>query len=766
MNIRCKGMAAIAALVLLCSNARADWVESSDPLVVKAMPSPNTVPAQNPPSFSWARFPAGWGPYQIEIASDDRSFVTTAVVNRNWYLPSAALPNGSYKWRVRPLQNGFWSNQRPFSIDSRSTKFEVPENAALRSRILSKSRPRMLPSSFVPMSNWSAGQKRDLEQYSSWMSSEFERQTQLPQLSDTRWPLQISAPLTAAMYDQQHDVIQRVEEVSRQMEISAVLWRLKGEYKYFREAVLRGDQLVALNPKGPTGFIGQDQATRQIALSLIKTVDLLARDLDADRKARWLSNVAARTTDIYNDLASTRRLDQYPLDSHGDTALGYLSLIATLSLGDIAAADAWFDFSFRGYVSSLSPWSGPEGGFSLGTAYAEYAAAGFVALWDPLMAATGVNLYAKPWSLGFLDFAMQFTPAGARKHAFGDGSETEPDSRVFRAFASRMTSPRAAWYADSLGGTEDTLTMLVAPYPLPVSGTMARIPPANSAYFPAIGWTAMHNDINSSQRVSVFFKSSPYGSFVHSHGDQNGLLLSVANQPLLIKAGWYDWWGSPYWTDWYHQTKSQNAITFDGGQGQKVDGYREQLQYNGKITSFAAKPTYDYAEGDATAAYGGKLTMAKRQVWYLRNVDAVLVRDKLAAPAPHTYEFNLHTPAPITVEDSSKVRIVANGQSLCVRSLFPQSVFRKLSGAPPKPGTYEDHGAFMLRNDGRSVAEFLVLLDVQCKRPVVTFGTSGNALTVKVGGQTVTLDDSPDGRADLRTRPAASNVNASRQPVR
>jgi hypothetical protein len=65
------------------------------------------------------------------------------------------------------------------------------------------------------------------------------------------------------------------------------------------------------------------------------------------------------------------------------------------------------------------------------------------------------------------------------------------------------------------------------------------------------------------------------------------LLLSVAGQPLLVKAGWYDWYGSPQWTDWYHQTRSQNAITFDGGKGQLVSGYREQLQRNGSIVQFS-----------------------------------------------------------------------------------------------------------------------------------------------------------------------------------
>jgi Xaa-Pro aminopeptidase len=52
----------------------------------------------------------------------------------------------------------------------------------------------------------------------------------------------------------------------------------------------------------------------------------------------------------------------------------------------------------------------------------------------------------------------------------------------------------------------------------------------------------------------------------------------------------------------------------------------------------------------------------------------------------------------------------------------------------------EDHGAFYLKNDGKSAAEFLVLLDVGCKRPTVKFATSGTTRTLTVGTQTVNLN--------------------------
>jgi hypothetical protein len=256
------------------------------------------------------------------------------------------------------------------------------------------------------------------------------------------------------MASQQTDVRNRINEASRQLEAGCddVAPEARSGLPD-RSAEARRPAGRPEPEAGPTSYANQDQATRQIALSLIKGIDLLSGDLDATRKARWLENVRVRANEIYSNLAGDNgRLDQYPFDSHGNTSMIFMALISTLALGDMPDAQKWFDFSFRAYANTPSPWSGPEGGYANGTAYAEYAAGYMVALWDPMVQATGVNLYAKPWTLGFLDFATQFTPPGSKIHAFGDGSETKPDQRVFRAFANRMVSPRAAWYVANLGG--------------------------------------------------------------------------------------------------------------------------------------------------------------------------------------------------------------------------------------------------------------------------------------------------------------------------
>lgn len=116
----------------------------------------------------------------------------------------------------------------------------------------------------------------------------------------------------------------------------------------------------------------------------------------------------------------------------------------------------------------------------------------------------------------------------------------------------------------------------------------------------------------------------------------------------------------------------------------------------------------------------------------------MLVRDKLTATSAHTYEFNLHAPAPIVAANASNVSVAVNGQSVCVRSLGAGAAWETRSGAAPKAGITEGHGAFTVKNDGRSAAEFLVLLDVGCKRPVVNIANNADgSRSVTVGAQSV-----------------------------
>jgi hypothetical protein len=260
------------------------------------------------------------------------------------------------------------------------------------------------------------------------------------------------------MAAQQREIANRVDEASRQLEAAAILWRLKKDPVHLKEAFKRGDQLAALSPNGPTSYANQDQATRQIALSLVKAADLLAGDLDAEPQGGMAEDrERARQRDGQGPAADGGRLDQHPFDSHGNTLLGYMALMSTLALGDVPDAQKWFDFSFRAMPPPRAV-VGAGGRLRQRHRLRQYAAGYMLALWDPIRQATGVNLYAKPWTVGFMDFLIEFVPPGAPCMPSATVPRPGPISGCCGLLRSRVATPRAAWYVDKLAAIEDALS--------------------------------------------------------------------------------------------------------------------------------------------------------------------------------------------------------------------------------------------------------------------------------------------------------------------
>jgi hypothetical protein len=707
--------------------------------VVTPRPTNLQTQAQNPPAFRWARRSTTTTSYVLEIRSGT-NVVYSWTTSRNWYLPAVALPNGSYTWRVRAANENVWSDERGFIISDASKKFVVPADVDLIARINSRARPRSLQPNMPLYSAWGPTLKAERGAYVVSLGNEVAYYaTNLPQVKDADWPLVTGSVQSAANAAQTTAIGSAIQKLSRQLEASAMLYSMTKEQRFLTEALRRGDEMAALSPTGPTSYANQDMATRKITLSLARAVDMLAGDLDATRRARWLDIVRVRGQAIYAALAGSKLdMDQYPFDSHAGTNVGFLALTAAMTIGEFPEAETWFLFAFRQYIATLSPWSGPEGGYAGGTAYGEYTVDISLQIWQPLARATNVQMLNHPWVTGLTNFFMQFLPPGSQTHVFGDAHETKPEMRFMKALASRVATPQAKWYVDNLTGGEDAMTHLQAEYPLPVTTVTTSAPPPNAAVFPTIGWAAFHSNMADSNRTSVFFKSSPYGSFNHSHGDQNGIVLKKGGVGLLTESGWYDWYGSPNWNDWYRQTKAHNGITFDGGVGQAIGGYRETLANNGKIVAFSDTGSIGYVEGDAQPAYGGALAKASRRLWYVRGSDAVVVLDQVASAIPRTFEWNFHTLAPIVTKTDGTVSVTNQGKSVCIRPISSGQRFEKRNGGLVYAGNTEDHGTFV-RTASATSAEFLMLLDVGCKNVPVQLSTTSTGRTLTVGGQTISL---------------------------
>jgi hypothetical protein len=306
-----------------------------------------------------------------------------------------------------------------------------------------------------------------------------------------------------------------------------------------------------------------------------------------------------------------------------------------------------------------------------------------------------------------------------------------------KAYANFAPSEFNRWFASQVTGDDPgRLELLLSPRDNATSSALPAGTP-HSAVFASIGWAAMHSKLDDPARASVYFKSSPYGSYNHSHGDQNSFTVNYKGKRLAIDSGYYDDYRTAHWTNWYKTTRAHNAITFDGGQGQ---GFNEK-EFSGLISQFNAAGNYDMVAGQAAKAYGGALTQATRAVVYLRETNTVVVYDVLASATARTWEWNIHALNQMNKLSDSKIAIANGDAAMCVEMLAsPGVTFQQDSNFTSAPSgsnmPNQWHGRFVSKQKS-TTAEFITVMRIgnDCSQTTVaTHPTSTTPSTTTISG--------------------------------
>jgi hypothetical protein len=428
-------------------------------------------------------------------------------------------------------------------------------------------------------------------------------------------------------------------------------------------------------------------ANRTVAWTLALGYDWTYDYLSANQKQAILASIRARTQPMYEDIM--KRITTYPYDSHGNVTLNIVAAIGVLMAGDIPEADELGEGGrARGHRMDEPVGLGRRR-LRNGTAQGFWDTGSNLPVWFLLRNAAGVDLSRKEWVRNNARFFAYFVPPGAPSGAFGDGLEmplNEVWSRVGKALASFAPSPLARWYARSHNREDESrLELLMAPA---ADFSQARFPEGtpDSAFFPSIGWAAMHSSLSDPNRLSIFFKSSPYGSYNHSHADQNSVRREPSGPAPRHRVGLLRRLRHEALARVVQADRSTNAITFDGGQGQG----ESDKAFAGEIVRFESGDGFDYAIGHAEKAYGGKLTKAERTIVYLRP-DTIVVHDLVASATPRTWEWNIHALNRMTQASNTKVTIRNSPAQMCVElcpdrkscSRRPTSSPRALHGREP-----------------------------------------------------------------------------------
>lgn len=714
------------------AEASPDWM-SSVPLSRSSAPVRPADCAhveQTPPDFSWPDHGPG-SRYEFRLIHPDDA-AKRRTTERNWIAWDEALPPGEYRWQVRLLPDkgeGVDSRIRRFVVEPGAIPFVVPEWTLLFARANAMPRPRALP--------------RDRDGFLATLASE--RRAGLTHLlggvNDDRRAHPQPEPAARSQGQYWAEVH---EECWRTLD-AAFAWVATQREEYLADALRRADNLADWDPRGPTSYANADEAAREIAWTLALVYDWLHPQLSENQRSRLLATLRVRVSDMYDDIIGQRaRLAIHPYDSHGSRTLTCLAAMSVLLAGDVPEARGWLRDALPMALHWTSPWGGEDGGFGNGTAYAQWDTGGSLIAWNIVRWVTGVDLAQKAWVRNYARYIAYFLPPGTPAGVFGDGAEqplTENWARFGKAYTSFAPSPLGRWYAAQLSGEDPArLELLLAPPPDRAPAAYPKGTP-DAALFPSIGWVAMHSDLADPARASVYFKSSPYASYNHSHADQNSFVVNARGERLAIDSGYYDAYRSPHWFQWYKQTRAHNAITFDGGQGQVVFEEGGQIG-RGSITRFEHQSGYDLATGNATQAYGGALTRAERSLVYLRP-GLVLVYDVLASAEPRQWEWNIHALHRMEPMGDRGIRIRNGDASLCVEMLagpatrFTQS--ERFSAAPHgRDLPRQWHGAFVSEQRSKT-AELVALLRIDCASRSVSVSRAPCGWTAEAGGRRATF---------------------------
>jgi chitodextrinase len=706
--------------------ATADWMVTGDQLAAPIRPAECASVEQSPPDFGWPDLSSD-GVYQVTLTYPDGRAKTLAAT-QNWINWDEVLPAGTYSWQVQLTDSSGTriSRARQFTVSANATPFLVPDAATLLSRVTAAAHPRGLP---------------DPTTLALMLG---DRQSAVSALA-IAVNSQLSSALPGAPIGSVESQVR--EECMRTLNSLTAYLYTKQDI-YFDDAARRVLNLASWDPRGSTSYANAAQASRFLAWTVALGYDWLSPRMPNGHKNQVLSMMRIRVGDMYNDLIGPRaRIAKYPRDSQGNQTLVMLAVISTLLAGDLSEANTWLQSSLPLAINATNPWGTEEGGFANADAFGTSDVGELLVPWYTLRWSAGVDLSHKAWVRNWSRFIAYFLPPGTPSGVFGDGAEQalgEPWARFGKGYTHFAPTSLGRWYASQLTG-EDPLRMeyLLSPLADLASNVFPDGTP-NSAVFLSLGQAAMHSGLADPARTSVYFKSSPapYGSFDHSHADQNSFVVNAGGQRLAIDSGYYDGYKTPHWWQWYKQTRAHNAVTFDGGKGQLFFEQDGKMGY-GAISNYGLNPDHDIVHGDATQAYGGALREAKRSMVYLRP-NMVLVYDRLASDIPRQWEWNIHALNLMNVVSDRQISIENNGQRLCVNMLagptmrFTQSDL--FTAAPIGTLPLQWHGNFY-SVDLLGAAEFIALLNVGCTETTASASNTGGVWTVLVGSKIVTISD-------------------------
>ncbi len=673
--------------------------EGEEGLNLRWRPVDKFVTYENPPLFTWPPISKAYS-YTIQMSkNEDMSDCVSYTTYENYFSPSQTMDIGVWYWRIKGInKNGEteWSDIKRFRIAENARANIIPDASQMASRIVT-THPRLW------FNNDTLTEYRNAVKVGDAYDAYQKIKSSVDSITDTT-AVEPQKKYPNGTKDQRADyAFSKLENMYH----LAFVFMIEGELTYMTKAKELLLAVTAWDPMGFTGYTTHDQVHRDVTLKCAIVYDWLHSFLSESERQTVLKMIESRMNTMYSRIVLNNPLDEKPYDSHGRTALNMMFTVCFATMYDIPEAEEWFE-NIQPIFYKINSWGGEDGGYANGTGYSNSTTvpAG-IASHDMVYTATGYKSWEGGANAGETPnkYYMFFFSNGAPVGSFGDDETIASiNERVsltrYLADAVRYNDSTNKWASETRGRIPYKDEPMLLKY---FESDVESIPPfdmINSYYDRDIGWIAMKSDIIDPWHTAVHFKSSFWGTYNHSHAENNGFMIYAYGEPLAVSTGYYDSYYSDHDKYYSHQTLAHNAITINGGQGQTVSNTDTEASINakGKITGYLHGDKFNLASGNAEKAYPD-LDKADRYLIYLKP-DYVIVIDELSAndDTPTQYEFNLKGFSKYEVDKEEQTAILTQGRAkLFATFQYPKVTdieefdsFIGIDGKEHRPATVRD----------------------------------------------------------------------------
>ncbi len=722
LTTHCGRAAAAAAISLALTACGGQPWTASLPVVEReprpeelaAYPVDNTQAGVNPPGFCWTPHDEAAG-YRLEVApagTPSRLTLLAGGLTSTVHPPVEKLAPGAYVWQV-VYQNAAGqdigaSKTRRFTIEKDTPELPMPDVAALE-RQLNGVRPRLYLNGDKLEKIRAAVKRGEAPQWDYLLTAADAALKEAPYAEPAGYA---NGEFTVTEWRR----IYRPGKVgSAHLARTALAYKITGDSKYLEGARRWMMNLAAWDPKGiishdvpqPDGSEGNDEGSMPVLERMSFAWDWIGGELTAEERAKVLAVMPERGNQVLRLLKKQDFLS-HPFENHEGRVLAFLGNAGLSFLGDIPEAREWLDYVLRCYLTSFPGWGGDGGGWAQGVGYWGAYVYWLSTFAESLRGVTETDILKRPFYRHNGRFPYYFHPPYAPMGAFGDGGDGKPslhEKMLVEYFAGVFDDPLLKWHAKSIAAAappkltnageerawnewfiEDVVSTWRSAGP-PGEAPEQPAPARISKSFPDIGWVAMHSALGDAGRdVWALFKSSRFGSFSHSHADQNTFQLNAYGEALAIDSGYYPYYGSPHHVLWTRQTRAHNGILVNG-RGQPPFSW----EASGEVVSFEDHGPVTFARGQAAKAYNVPLTPSVIDLWrkHLKEpvppmaprvesfertlafvVDGdrpfLVVYDRIRTDAPAAFDWLLHALQRMDVDGRAGAVTITSGQARCL----------------------------------------------------------------------------------------------------